>query len=300
MTTPRVALGTVQWGSPYGVANRTGVPDGAGVRRIIDVARRFDVQVLDTARAYLNAESVIGDALGTDRSFRIVTKIAPEVLTEGDAEAPALVRRSLAMSSAALRLETFDTVLLHRALHRTAAGGACWKVLEDQKEAGKITRIGVSVDSPEEASEAASDPSVDALQVAASLLDQRLLRDGFFDRASERRKQIYVRSVFLQGVAHLPDAEIPSHLRPLVPTMQRIDEVARHEGLSRADVFLLFAAALPSVTLVIGTETAEQTEKNLLLLQTRALAASSIEELKRLPTLDPRLLTPARWGELPR
>ncbi len=69
---------------------------------------------------------------------------------------------------------------------------------------------------------ALEEPDIEVLQVASSLLDLRLYRQGFFPRARELGRTIYVRSVFLQGVGHLAPETLPPALVDLVEPMRII------------------------------------------------------------------------------
>lgn len=60
---PRMALGTVQWGMPYGIGNATGPPSDTELSHMLRAAADLGIDTLDTARAYGNAESRIGTTL---------------------------------------------------------------------------------------------------------------------------------------------------------------------------------------------------------------------------------------------
>ena len=59
----RLMLGTVQFGMPYGVANRTGQPSYPDVVAILAAAVEGGVNCFDTAAAYGTSEDVLGRAL---------------------------------------------------------------------------------------------------------------------------------------------------------------------------------------------------------------------------------------------
>lgn len=297
----RLTLGTAQWGLDYGVANRTGRATSEAVAAMLSTARDAGVATLDTARAYGGAEAVIG-ALADSR-WRVITKLAPDVAgpSRSRAEARGLAEASLDASRAALRREQLDAVLLHRAEQRRASGGAAWDVLRSGREAGRIGAIGISVVRVEDAPEAIDDPGVEIVQVPASLLDRRLASAGFFDHARQRT-EVFVRSVFLQGVAHLPADSLPSHLRSLAPVLGNLDRLAAEVDATRADLFLAWARLrLPDARVVIGCETAAQLETNLDSWTRIELdeVVPAAEEL--VPDLPDELLDPWRWeGRPPR
>jgi aryl-alcohol dehydrogenase-like predicted oxidoreductase len=290
LTAAGLALGTVQWGMPYGIANHHGRPDDDEVSRILGFAEVAGVHTLDTARAYGGSEAVIGRLVGPDPAWTVVTKLDPAAADAGT------VQDSLAASRQALRRPALDAVLLHKVYQRTSFDGAVWDVLRRERDAGRVRRIGVSAGTPEEAWEALSDPEVDCLQVAVSLFDQRLSRDRFFERADQAGRTVYVRSVFLQGVAHLDPGNLPPHLAPLREPLTSICRWTRQRGLSPPDAFLAFAAGLPGAVILVGCETAAQLDENLRSWSRARNLAAEMDELSRaIPALPPEVLNPACW-----
>src|SRR5690349_9781068 len=87
----RLGLGTVQWGMPYGVANRRGQRSIEDVRATLAHARQSGIRILDTAQAYGSAEQVLGQTADSD--FKIVTKTLPlKADRVGDADVAAVAR----------------------------------------------------------------------------------------------------------------------------------------------------------------------------------------------------------------
>lgn len=80
----RLTLGTVQFGLPYGVANRAGHPPYETARDILACAIKGGVTCLDPAAGYGGSESILGRALaqlGATEHITVVTKVAPSPTT---------------------------------------------------------------------------------------------------------------------------------------------------------------------------------------------------------------------------
>lgn len=295
---PLPGLGTVQWGLSYGVANRQGQPEPATVRAILDEAFTWGVGLLDTARAYGESEVVIGRLLSDDEraAVRVVTKLAPDVCQVGmpAAEAVARARNSLQLSKQALRVDRLDTVLLHREEHRTCCAGEIWDALKAARDEGLIGKLGTSAATPDQAVNALDDPDVEVIQVAANLLDRRLVQRDFFTTAHSAGKEIHVRSVFLQGVAFLDPNELEPHLRDARSNLHRIVEVAATLRLQPGMLWLLYARTLPVRYLVLGTESVAQLRANLggFELPIPPEVATLAAELEPMPE---SVLDPALW-----
>ena len=291
---PELVLGSVQWGLRYGIANASGQPDTAEVAKMLARASAAGLRWIDTARAYGEAEQVIGQLSAAEPArWRVVTKVAPSLEPE---PLPAL-HASLAASRQALGRERLDVVLLHRPEHRELPG--VWEALLEQREQGSIGALGISATTPEQAWAALEQPSIEQLQVASSILDQRLASAGFFARARAAGKTVHVRSVYLQGVAFLELERLPAHLEGLREPLRTLDELARAHACPRARLFLQYARSLGADGLVLGCEALWQLDSNLQLwgappipeLQT-LLDEGLCEQLGR---AQPHLVDPSRW-----
>jgi len=288
-----LALGTVQWGLDYGIANRHGKPSRGEVRRLLDRAANVGITTLDTARAYADSEDVIGQLVGDAAPWRVFTKLDPTVETVGDAS------NSLQASRKALKRSMLDGVLLHRARQRAIADGGVWDLLQRERDAGRICHIGISAASPDEAWAALEDPSVTCVQVACSLFDQRLSRAGFFSECHRRGLLVFVRSVFLQGAAHLAPENLPAHLRELRDPLRTIHLWAAERQTRPTTAFLAFAASLVGASILLGCETTAQLDDNLAQWDFARKAASEIGSLAdSMVGLAPEVLNPALWPKV--
>ena len=71
-----LVLGSVQLGLTYGVANKTGKPSHDAALRLARQAADAGVTQFDTARAYGDSETRLGEALD-GRAIRAITKLSP-------------------------------------------------------------------------------------------------------------------------------------------------------------------------------------------------------------------------------
>jgi aryl-alcohol dehydrogenase-like predicted oxidoreductase len=267
------------------------------VATILGEARAAGIDSIDTARAYGASEGVIGE-VAPEEIWSVFTKLDPG-LASGDVdpgEVSSRAKRSLELSREALRRERLDGVLLHRGDHRLAAGGAAWRALIEEREAGRVGAIGVSAALPDEVRGAIEDPEAEVIQLAASILDRRLVEDGTIARAVELGKRVYVRSVFLQGVLTLAPDALPDHLAGLRESLKRIGSWADERGHSAMEVALAYVRELAGIRVIIGCETATQLVEVLRMWESPAPTAEEVSELvSELPELPADLVTPSLW-----
>jgi len=252
----RLALGTAQFGLAYGVTNTSGKVPLAEVKRVLHKARQAGITTIDTAAAYGDAETVLGQSQGL-AGFDLISKIPGLSGTEITADDAANVAASLTRSLERLGTDRLDGLLLHdpRDLLKPGAD-RLWHALEHVKQAGLVKRIGFSAYDADEMAELSRRYPADLVQLPMNALDQRLIRAGTLDVLRERNIAIHVRSAFLQGLL-LSDAP-PPHLAGLAPFLEHWNVFCRDHGLSKqaaALAFLLRDARIERVVVGVENET---------------------------------------------
>jgi aryl-alcohol dehydrogenase-like predicted oxidoreductase len=298
-----LVLGSVQLGLPYGAANKTGMPSRARALSLVRRAASAGVP-LDTARAYGESESRIGEALSSRKRTRTITKLSP--LSELGVSASrvkvrAAVDASIADSLEALRCDRLECLLLHRAAHMTAFGGAVWERLLERLEDGTVLSLGVSVQSPVEALAALARVDVQHLQLPFNLLDWRWRAWGVIAAVDARPYvTVHARSVYLQGILATDDPSLWPKIRG-VDSAYMLEllagEAIGFNRLNVADLCVAFVRGQHWIDgLVIGMETEDQLDENMRLFLRPPLAPHDCALLEhRLPRLPEQLLDPALW-----
>jgi len=298
-----LVLGSVQLGVAYGVANKTGKPSRSSALTLVRQAADAGVTQFDTARAYGDSEERLGEALD-GRAVRTITKLSPLADLPADAgrdEARAAVDASIAESLYALRRKRIDCLLLHRAAHMTAFGGAVWERLLEHLEDGSIAALGVSVQSPREALEALARREVAHVQMPFNLLDWRWREAGVIAEIDKRDSlTVHARSVFLQGLLAANDPAIWPRIEGVDPKslLELLAGLTSELGReSTADLCLAYARGQSFIDgVVVGLETTEQLDANLRLCVKRPLNQAECALIEaRVPRLPETLLNPALW-----
>lgn len=294
----RLMLGTVQFGMPYGVANRTGQPTYQEVRSIVAAAAEGGVNCFDTAAAYGTSEAVLGRALRelqlTESAF-VVTKV--RALTPDEQADRALASRAIEQSVAdsrqRLQCDCLPVVLFHREPDAIYSD-----VLAGLADRGWLRFAGVSCDNrPGPAAEFVTAANVAALQIPASVLDRRHQHSGVFAQAAARGVAVFIRSIYLQGLLLMPEAEIPAALRAVIPARRHLTSLAHAAGMPLAELALRFMLAQPGVTCVLtGVETVAQLQANLAIVARGPLPDDLLGAVERaVPALPETILTPSLW-----
>jgi aryl-alcohol dehydrogenase-like predicted oxidoreductase len=172
-----IGLGTWQFGGEWGRTFSQAEADA-----ILDKAGGLGINLIDTAECYGDhlSESLIGDYLCRhDRSrWLVATKFGHHFnrfmdRTEGFSVAD--VRQQLEASLRALRVETIDLYQFHSGSDSQLLNEDLWTMLAEQKQAGKIRHLGISIlgKGSEAQAREARRLGADALQVIYNCLDRR-------------------------------------------------------------------------------------------------------------------------------
>ena len=280
MNFSRLLLGTVQFGLNYGIANTQGKPSFERVKAILKTALDNGITSLDTAAAYGDSEEVLGKALaelGIADRMTIVSKVPP--LPSGCAPL-AFITDSVQNSLKRLRLPVIPLILFHNELD--------WchhEELSSLIARGMIKAAGVSLDSLECAATADASPYV---QLPCNVFDHR------FDEKIKKHSagHIFIRSVYLQGLAVMPKEKIP------FPELLAYREKLESFGLPMQELCMRYLLSFPGgVSVLTGVDTPEQLQENCRMAALGPLPPDLLKLVtETVPLLPERLIRPKMWN----
>jgi aryl-alcohol dehydrogenase-like predicted oxidoreductase len=248
----KLGLGTVQFGTDYGISNKSGQTSTDEVRRILEFAAVNNINYLDTAPAYGNSESVLGANLTSSHQFQIVTKTNKIGKSRIYADDVRFVLDTFDRSLQQLQQKSVYGLLVHHPDDLLTEGGdRLMAELESIKDRGIIEKIGVSVYDQSQIDRLLAKYSIDLIQIPLNVFDQRLLKDGYLSSIKSRGIEIHVRSVFLQGILLMSDAELPAHLSGLVPYLQRYRQENQSLGISPLQAAVSFVNSVTEVDKIL-------------------------------------------------
>ncbi len=286
-----IAIGSAQFGMPYGVANRDGPPNDAEIAGILHTAERAGMRYIDTAAAYGRSEEALGAHSAALGSFRVVTKIRPigddESLLESAQDS---VRRSFER----LGSSSIYGLLAHRSSNLLCDGGdAVWAHMEQLRADGSVHRIGATVYEPEEAVALMERYPISLIQVPAGILDQRFTNSGLIAEMRRRDIEIHIRSVFLQGLVFFNDDNLPRRFDPIRDHLAAARQRAKEHGVALHELALWWARERSGGDVVVlGVERSSQVEQN---AEAARQTISGAGDLSDLSIADAAWRNPANW-----
>jgi aryl-alcohol dehydrogenase-like predicted oxidoreductase len=198
-----IGLGTWQFGGEWGRTFAQAEADA-----ILDKAGEFGINLIDTAECYGDhlSESLVGDYLSRhDRSRWIVaTKFGhhfKRFMDRTEDFSAADVRRQLEASLRALRVETIDLYQFHSGSDGQLLNEDLWTMLAEQKRAGKIRHLGISIlgKGSETQAREARRLGAETLQVIYNRLDRRP-EQLYFPHAQQNNLGILARVPLASGL----------------------------------------------------------------------------------------------------
>ena len=288
-------LGTAQFGQQYGIANTNGEPSYAEVLKILACAYEGGVNCLDTAANYHESEQVLGRALaelGIAEKMTVVTKIQHLGAAGTMREAHALVVCSVERSLRRLKLESIPIVLFHLQEDFQYA-----EALYTLKERGLVQHIGCSVSTPDAAAKILKSGLVEAIQIPANVLDHRF-RQELLQTGRAVGTMVFVRSIYLQGLILMPEADIPPSLQAVIPHRCRLQEIAKEAGMELKELAARYVLQMDGVTsLVVGVDSVDQLQQNIRLFANGPLEGRVVRVIEETAgTVSEDIILPSNWG----
>ena len=206
----KLALGTVQFGLEYGIANKSGQVSIQQINSILEYARNNTINTLDTAIGYGDSEERLGQ-FGLS-GWDVITKLP--TLPESIKDVRKWVRQAVEKSILRLQTGYINGLLLHRPNDLlNKHGDDLYESLKELQKDGLVQKIGASIYVPEELESLCPKYNFDIIQAPFNVLDRRLKESGWLSRLSEQGTEIHVRSVFLQGLLLMSSKNRPDRFK---------------------------------------------------------------------------------------
>ncbi len=285
----KLALGSANFGLDYGVANNSGKISESELSEILLFAQEACIEVVDTAQAYGDSEARIGSLCG-DAHFNFVTKIGAEV-ANGSSDQNVISR--VKQSCIRLNQSRLYAVMLHRPeVLLGDKGREVIRGLRILKEQGIVSKVGVSIYSPEILKSISEVFTLDIVQVPFNVFDQQIFSSGWSDKLKSAGVEIHTRSVFLQGVLLMQRSSLPKYFTKYWPA--HFDAWYKFLNDNRADpleVALKFALKQNWIDkIVVGVDSVSH-----LNALVKIEKSSEQVDFPLLGSKDSNLINPSKW-----
>jgi len=301
LSVSRLGLGTAEIGFAYGIGPRS-LPAEDEAVALLQKTVALGITFFDTANYYGEAEARLGKSGILDNPNVVVETKCAQFLEKGEYFSPEeleeKIRAQVNDSLEKMRVPTLSILMLHGPSREQIEEGVLLHILQKLKQEGLIKFIGISARGEGPALAAVSAEGVDVVQVAYSILDQRMAKE-VLPLAQKRGVGIVNRSVLLKGSLTPLRAKLPVGLEPLRTATDKIEEIAISLGMDLPTLAIRFAISNPLIaTSLIGTNKIENVQKALNALAEGPLSGEVITKLEACAVTDIAQIDPAHWPKL--
>ncbi len=289
----KLALGTVQFGTDYGINSVAGQVKKKEVKRILSYAYSQGLDLLDTAPAYGNSEKVLGNS--NIKNFKIVTKTRSFNNSKIDQTSLKIIQNDFSRSLKNLKRDSVYGILVHNANDLLRPGSEIlFNKLNDLKRAKKIKKIGVSVYDHIQLQSILENFEIDLVQLPFNILDRRLIDNGLLTTLQGKGVEVHARSVFLQGLLLMSDQNRPDKFKRWSILWKIWRDWLNDNQITALEATVRHVISMPEISKVlVGVDTKDQLKE---------IVTASSGALPDIPpemfTNDVDLLNPSNWGGL--
>jgi len=287
----KIALGTVQFGLNYGIANQTGRVQFEDAQNILQVAATHGIDTLDTAIAYGDSENTLGQAGMCN--WKVVTKLSAMPVNCGDIAG--WVESQIEGSLTRLGIHQLHGVLLHRPEQLLGeTGSQLFQALQVIKAKGLAKKIGISIYAPEELDTLMTEMDFDLVQAPLNILDRSLIESGWASRLKARGVELHVRSAFLQGLLLMSADQRPAKFARWQSVWTVWERWIGETGLTPLQACSAYVLGVDDVDrVIVGVDSVKQLNE---ILDASQLALPNLPNWPQ--AIDSTLINPSQWSKL--
>ncbi len=286
----KLGLGTVQFGMNYGVANETGKINLSEAKKIFQLAKDHNINLIDTAITYGDSQKVIGKI--ENSNFNIVSKLPP--IPETNLNVDIWINNLIKDSLNHLKINTLYGLLLHQPKNLLGeVGKKLIDALYTIKSNGLVKKIGISVYDCSEIEQVIDLFEIDIVQAPLNIIDRRIETSGWLSKLNQAKIEVHTRSTFLQGLLLMPNHKIPSKFNKWKVMWDRWFYELKKHNLNAAEVCLSYPLALAEIDrVIVGVDNFNQLNDLIKISQLKPLK----HDWSFMESNDKLLINPNNWS----
>lgn len=265
----------------------------ATVEKLLFSALDAGLNVIDTAKCYMNSEELIGQAVAHRRSeFQLFSKVGHADGFDHEDWSRAGILKSIERSLKRLRTDRLDLVQLHSCSEAELRKGEAIEALEEARKRGYTRFIGYSGDG-QAARFALECDRFDTLQTSVSIADQEAIQLTLPLAGQKKIGVIAKRPIANAAWKHAAKPDNSYHVE-YWERLGKLDyDFLKHDLNQAVATALRFTLSFPEVsTAIVGTQNPDRWKQNAALLDAGPLPAAQLESIRARW----KQVAPATWG----
>ena len=255
----RLSLGSAQFGSNYGLTNRTGKVNSSEIRNILDVSRKNGIKTIDTAYSYGDSEETLGKC--GIRDFKLVSKFpnfSDKIYDLSN------LKYFISNSLDKLQLSKLHGILFHNSadlLNQDAHYiNECFMKL---KEEGLVSKFGVSIYNTAELERIfEKNFDIGIVQGPINIFDRRILTSGWLNELAKKDIEFHARSIFLQGLLIESAFHSKSYFRSWKNKFEIYQNFVNESGYDSISLAINYVKSISNISnIIVGVQSTSQIEE---------------------------------------
>ena len=238
---PRICIGSAQFGLNYGITNKKGRVEIKEITKILKCAQKENIFLIDTAQSYGNAEENLGKSASDINNFKIISKLPSQTKNKFNKMDQLFWENNYQNMLKKLNKNKLEGFLLHDTNDLIKEGSEYlmdW--LYSLMQRGLTKNIGVSIYSKDDLN-GINFNLFKIVQLPLSIYDQRLLKDGTIKMLHEKGCFIFARSIFLQGLIVTKSSEWPKWINSnIIEHHKNLENLSRKKNSTLLDISIDF------------------------------------------------------------
>jgi aryl-alcohol dehydrogenase-like predicted oxidoreductase len=284
----KIALGTAQFGSNYGIANKSGKINYKEAKKILNLAKKNKINTIDTAINYLNSEKILG-RIGVSK-FNIITKLP--AIPKKNTNIEKWIRNELHKSLKRLKIKRIYGLLLHNPedILRKDSNKILDILIKIKKE-NLIKKIGISIYDFDNLDDIKKIANIDIVQCPLNILDRRLIKYGLLNKLYKKKIEIHVRSIFLQGLLLLSIKNIPKKFIKWNYIFQKLNDWEIKNKINRYELCINYIKKFNKISkVIVGIDNFIQAKKLFKYIKKKPRF-----NFPNIQSSDNNLINPSKW-----
>jgi aryl-alcohol dehydrogenase-like predicted oxidoreductase len=283
----KIVIGTANFGLNYGINNSKGKVSDDDIIKILLLAEKLGICIVDTAQAYGDAEERIGIILKKiGCNFKIVTKLKPSFKEN--------INDLIFSSQIKIGSENLYGVLYHD-FQDFKNNQNSYSQLSMLKDKQKIEKVGFSVYYPSEIEYLfENNLNFDIVQIPYSVFDNRF--NYLLPKLKKHNIEIHTRSTFLQGLSFMNANSLPNNLMGARKSIELLNMISKENKIPISALCLNFVLNNKFVDkVVIGIDSVLQLKQNLMDIKRKSSVRKVMNQLIKLSISDEKIVLPFNW-----
>ena len=248
MLKSKISIGTANFEKGYGINNSSGFSEKK-ILQLIKFIKKNKIYSIDTAIAYKSVEKKLGKTNLV--KFKLYTKIPK--LPKRCKNLKNWLNKSINKSLIDLNIKSFEGIFIHNIsdLLNHKYNNELYDYLINLKRKGIAKKIGVSIYDFGNFFRVLEKFKFDIVQLPFNIFDRRLLLNNNIKRIKEKKMEIHVRSVFLQGLLLQDYVKIPKYLKKQKNIFKIWEQWCLKNNLTKIQTCLNFVTSFRDIDKII-------------------------------------------------